>query len=1426
MDQTLAACAGWVEQVSRSLEATREDGRPPDAVPWLEQFRRGMRLRRRLDAEAPSDVARRTEFAATLQHVGERVLEEIDRVESGSQLHLSLTAQVERYLLDDSAYLASVGTRGDLDPVRRALLVESFRADLQWWESMVARLDGETPPHPAVAAEVDLNRLRDAIARPVSPVAEDDRADLHSRGERLHHAMLIRRVREEVAHSLDGMSPQELWAHRLMLCRLQAELESPDIASGETTEEDAATWAARLEEHRRALAIRAEALIDKLPAAEHRALWEEILEAARGEANEVVTILEELPLAQAVRLLELATRDLEELARLGREREEETRALDDSLRIGPPVRRVARMARIARAELQEKRLELSLNRRFGPRFVGWLENLVLLLILVMTGLIAAESLLENTGRLDDFAAWAFAWADLAISLVFLFEFLIKWSHADGKWLYLKRHFFVDFLPSIPFGFLSQVAWSFRLTKGGVLSEFFWFLEISRLIRYVRVARPIIRVARLAIFSMRFIDRLVRRSAPVINRGIVLFQPHGLEDFESRNRHLLVSLRRRQDERSSELIGRLEDPERLQVMGWVLGDLESRIDRLPTVAITAAGVETEGREVPVESVVERLVRMTPDRLVEQMGQEFVTSLDRYIRLLDLPLIRRLPVVRDLVIHRDKGPAESAALAVNYFGHLIQRFLDIAYYLADLQGTVSPPLFLDRLGSTIVSATRGPARRLLMLGSAFLALYVLVDTLAILSPIRGLFDKIKNLLGLPVIVLGLVCLVFWILGGWFRRIANQASEFSERVVEAQFAAQTKQLKAGAARLDARFLAERVIVPEIALRGHDGQSRAINDLIQKLDSAPTPPTPAELILLDPEMSFLRNVNLLYRDYLDGSPFHVSDTKATTQLLGNMALSNLRRSHLELSLRGSKRLAQLDLSRAGRLLGGPYLWFQYITRMVAQDTAQLLVDFNMHAVPLERLACASRPVRTAYRQWLSRRLRVPEEAVEMPEPVGRYGDAELPSDASLRGEANGFFETVEFTAIDFLGNNPERDAEIEARYGRQVVELLHADRRRNVRRAFRSFPLHRLPQTQRTINFFLIYEHYIGGGRVLLLPIRMVGWAAQGLAFAVRGIVRIVRAILHPVVSGVEDEPDEESFAAALRKIHRMRKPAFMESLWFRARCDVEYLGLPLPGLPAPVGTETLLEQDLDFIGATRQDRLRADRLRAELGVRANWAGRWLDRFGWNAAALPGALERDFPHLPDRGGEVVRALVMAVVIDFRDVYTLGTAIEGLARVIAHAADPASDPRQLPAALPEPFLARRPLWHRAMGRIRPIDSLLALPCFPALGPEDLKRVKRYLRRHRRTVGGWVWVLRVQGGPDPWETLRSRLREVLVRSDLWSDQILVLRTIQTLTMLDVHHYCELVRGLGGYAQDDREGVTGTLPFALEGVEDESMAPAY
>jgi hypothetical protein len=139
---------------------------------------------------------------------------------------------------------------------------------------------------------------------------------------------------------------------------------------------------------------------------------------------------------------------------------------------------------------------------------------------------------------------------------------------------------------------------------------------------------------------------------------------------------------------------------------------------------------------------------------------------------------------------------------------------------------------------------------------------------------------------------------------------------------------------------------------------------------------------------------------------------------------------------------------------------------------------------------------------------------------------------------------------------------------------------------------------------------------------------------------------------------------------------------------------------------------------------------------------------------------------------------------------------------VMAHAADATQDPKSIPFDLPDPVVNLRRLWHPVHRCKRPDADLFALPCFPAYNAGQRRAILRYLRRHRRVVRGWIKVVLGQGDRDPWATVKTRMRDVLLRTDLWSDQILVLRAVQSLTMLDLQHNCELVWKLGGYTRPE------------------------
>ena len=704
------------------------------------------------------------------------------------------------------------------------------------------------------------------------------------------------------------------------------------------------------------------------------------------EISETIAFLEDMPLRRAVKRLELARQDLANLSATLRrllmlsESDANTRRRSSPQdlrgrpcwtsqrrdraheRIARQVRELERLVRRVRGEWQEKLLSLRLENLLGPRLVKVLETAVLWLILILTRPDHRGSLLDRAGWLSDADRVAYSpgptWRSARSCSV---EFVLKLCTGPTQGSLFPPP------PGDRFPGLAPLRIPFVPDRSGAprigpraaadTLRLMRFLRLGRLIqmlRYVRALLPVVRLARLGLFLLRLSDRLVRRHAGLLNRNIVLFEPYHAQRPESSDHHRLAALRASRSTAAAQLQSRL-DPAELPAArgtdprrpGHPDRDAACRSLRRPR----GSRRDTKDARSRSRAWWIGLIQLSPERLIDRMGPGFVTSADRYLRLLDVPLLRRLPVIRNLVAYRQKSPAEAVTLAANYLGHLIQRFLDMVYFLADLQGTLSPPVFLDRLGATIVSATRTPAKRLLWMGTAFLSLFLVVNSVTLFRPFRGFVDQLQNLLGWPVIVLGVICLGFWLLGSWFRKIANQSADFCERVVEAQFAAQTKNLKSRRREQDAQFLAERVIDPELLLRSSD-------DLCPRLHSrrgeAATDPS-GRVLFENRELIFLRNVRLLYQDYLDGSPFHRSDTKASVQLLGNLALTNLRRSHLGHLLREGRALDRLDLNRAAGIFGGPHLWFNYITRMIVQETAILLLDYNRHAIPLDRLACSS---------------------------------------------------------------------------------------------------------------------------------------------------------------------------------------------------------------------------------------------------------------------------------------------------------------------------------------------------------------------------------------------------------------------------------------------------------------------------------------
>lgn len=1268
-----------------------------------------------------------------------------------------------------------------LSPCERGRGIDAFQRRLGWWSDVIALLDGNPCGDPFAL-------LDHRLAKAINEASALQAPELRDEAERLRRDTLERNILAEIERPLEPSSATELWRRRFLLSRLAID---PSIDE---------TLRRRIDDRRAALANAADAKL-KAEGQSSARQREEILVEARAEWHDNLTVVGETPADRACRILEEAEDDLGRLA--------ESMARDGSADARRRWRRARSLHAHARAEEQEQKLTMRLKDLLGKRSAAWLDNLVLALILAISALIIVELIWEWRGTVPPLLQEVFAWADLVICSLLMAELLLRLALVDDRLFYLRRHLLVDFLPSIPFGFMAHQLTAIERFSGPASVELVRLLRLPSVARYARLARPVVRLVRLATFSLRLLDQLVRRHAETLNRNIVLFETGRPDATERRCRHLLVEMRRRLRRREGDFHSRLEPADRRALLGDELADIRTRLNVGPKRLATSP--RRVDRQVPVESVIETLVEMTPEQILDEMGPTFAQSVRRGVRLLNIPILRRAPIVGELVARRKEPPADVAAVAANLLGVVLQRLLDAIYFIVDLRATVSAPVFVDRLGAALVNATKRPASRLLLFGALLMILGALVWPIPVLGPVVNWIDRV---LVRPIILIGILCLVPLAVGMWLRRIANQAAEYSERVVEAQFAAQTKRAKLTHRQEDELFLAKRVIEPELRLRACDDQP-----------GAPTN-CPTKAWLREQEAMFVKTIDLLYQDYLDGSLFHRSDTKTATQLLGNLALANLRLSSLAHTLAESSRLRALDLNRSGSILGGPYMWFNYITRGVTQQTARLIVDYNRHAIPWERLACSPERDRERFRQWLSRRLGIGPSSVRLPPPVTAEAAAPRAATCRRRAQAEQFLETVDFMAVDFLTEDVERTVTITRKYGEQVAELLCRDRRENVRKAFRGVPLHRIPRDQRTINPFVWYESNLSRGRIVLAPLRAMAAAARGVGRLCSQLSRVIRDLLSPAV---EIAPGEEidDYAVARRKIHRMRRPIFMSSLTLRARFDIEYMGLSLPSASIPRPARSELEKDLTFIGASRRERLFTDHLYREHQTRLEWIRRWLDRLGWSLPSLTGFLASDFPHLADRGAEVVRALATAMLTDHDDVFSLMASIEAMARLRDYCQDPSAEANVLPAGLPPAVDPRAPRWHfadtrfyrlRLRGRV---SRLLAHPLLASLDADAKERLRRLIKRRRGALDGWIRVFVDQGGDDPWEVARRRLREVVRRTDLWSDQIIALRTIQSLTMVEVHRYGQMVWKLGGY--EDIPGQMSDPPGPLVPVDTPSFA---
>jgi len=1348
----------------------------------LHLARRGVLLRRRWDREAPGAALRKglLEWLPAVQTLAQEKLN--DGVGPAGQPPEDAVECVVRQLREDDQYLIELLDDVHSPAEQTAFAIECFRDDLHWLGTQVAALEG----HRGVDFLGRVLLEQESLARDVEAWEEEwttgsspggERCDrpragaaakgvpdwlpraiepLRKAGQRLRRIAISRQVdglcdEPEPTDWSGWFTRWQAASHLAMRLDSGSEAgECPGGGQGQSAE------AARVEAIRREAIERWQAAVSDLDAEASQEAMEQVAGQLNDQAHESMTFLEDLPLGRAIRELEVLCEDLGVCRQAARDRD----ARKASRLAGACRRRVV-------VELQERRLARRMERCLGRRWVTALERFVLLLLLLFCLMLVLEGPLlryEAQRRAVDglqsgqsVVEPLFAWLDLGICLVLLAEFSFKLALAEPRWLYFRRNWLTGLLPAIPVGFFAYATHHLILAAESeriVLVRFLRYLRLPRMARWLRIARPVLQLGRLLAFTFRASDRLVRQLTPLLNRDVLLFQRGAVVATQPVWQTRLAALRERFYHRAMERREQLRLEAPVQLVQARMEDLAAMLGAPGIhVAPTTETAHAGPREMALERVIAWLLTATPAGISDRLGRNLARSVAQWCGALDVFGLRRLPLVRDLVAAgRLPSPYEATAQVANRIGLVLNGLLDRIYWLADLYGTVTAPQLVDSMGEYLVKGTARPARRLVLVGVGFLIVTYLTGWLP-WAALHHLAELLRRLIGWPLVVLGGACMVFFALGMWLRQIAGQASEFYNQVADAQFIRGTRHQKRRLAEGYRRLLHERVVEPERELSGPGAA--------QSAEAA---------------------VRLMWLDYLDGAPFHPSDTRATNQLLGDPALVCLRDTRLRLTRRQRARLRRLDLVNNRLSLRGPYLWFHFISRSIIQQTARLVIDYNAFALPVERAETAEDWEIARYVEWLGRRLQRPVAELELPEPFRRRWEklGPQPPLPPTPGANVRFFEGNDFTALHFLSTDPQLDEDIRRRYGPQVAELMARDRRDNIRRVFRTYPFHRWPRHRRVLNPLELYEQHLVGGRILLLPFKLFGWCCLLAWRGARMFWKFVQDVLETRVAEAIPLEDPDPYAVAVRKIHRMRKPLFVECLRMRAAVDPEYLGLRLPGLEkqARPGGIPQVDEDLKALGVTPA-------LRAELRQLAKERHTQM----LDLRRLLGQWEP-----PSRRPAALRAVAVAYAVDYRNARSTLEA----ARLVRRACDRAL--AEGPRRLAPPDWSPRALWCRWRFR-KALRALFQQPEFRHYDGKQQAVCRRWIARRR---GPLLDALRrLTANRQPWSTdpvaeAYRTLAAVARDPEPWSGQLVTLRTVQTLSVVDLKVYCELVAELGQY----------------------------
>lgn len=1157
------------------------------------------------------------------------------------------------------------------------------------------------------------------------------------------------RVSEE-SQTADG---EDLFHHLMRTRQFLFDIESREDA-GSRTERP-------IEELRNALRERMQTrLADEQPTSGQLDRWGERIV---DQCAAILTAIDELPPSRAVVQLELAID-----AATWHLKQVDKRKCRATSRIRAKLRRL-------RAELEERRLSVRLESIFGRRFVGFFERLVLVLIVLVVALMAIEWTVTLPAR----TLFWFNVVDAAACSVFLLEFFVKLSLVPGRRNWFRRHFLIDLVPSIPVGMLSIGLGQADFLRAGRLAR---FIRISRLIRYVRVLRPVVQAVRAFGLMARGLDRLVRGNSHILNCNVVLYPTAAeTQQYLSRLQREDVELQTLQ-QRILHAWGTFlteadDDTERETVCTARVAELskmcEQKLIRFDEGASSASGVS----DIPAQALLDQMESLEPALVQPLLGDELTAQLAGVVRRLATAPFKWFPIIRGLVpgnagrLDDVTAVAEAARRTASYS----RKFYDLWFWISDLYGTVTPSQFIDRVGALLVKSSSRPAYRLALFGS-FLLLTEAVFHIAALDALATVRQFLQRFVGTTVMVVGGICIVVLSVGWWLQRVAREATEFYEKSVLGQFLLLTDSIRAERLDRDAALLFDRALMPDWPDRHVAASDDQASDAISVPDDSAEEHAQwrservAELAELlrnsmthtrsesaATEFPFLDRLALMYRDWLDGAMFTQTDTRATTQLLGNTALRQLLLTSHRITKKDMKAVSLVDLESQKSPFKGPYLWFQFISQSIAHSVACLLVEYNRKAVPLDELEHCSDEQMSAYTAWLGTTTTTETDTTNPSEEEARY-------------------VTTAFTALHFLDPDEWREAEVESRFGPAVLQRLKRDRGLMIRRTFGTFPMHLRPRGERVVNLFAIYEGWIAGGRVFFLPVFLLIAGMKGLGRLIGWIYHAAQDIRYPERRAVRIDAAQADFTVAMRKINRIRGPVASECARLRAKLDPAWLGTPLPG-----EHETLLggadaSTDLQFLqlGPALERDIQTERIRSEDNMRL------LAHALTDGVMERTATQRGLPSSAFSSRAHLRAAAIAVHADLLGVRSRLFALPLMREVFG-------------------TTQSRPRW-RDRFRLRFKLRSAFRKYWSAHGTDDQKARRTAWRATLKNENGvedalLAWA---QHGDEVVAMGEKLLGDVLSHPGRITEQLLALRTIQTFTVLDVLHYREQIRELGEY----------------------------